>query len=62
MRTFKIAKPYTGPKDKFKTKKQRKAAMADGVCKARLSRSGLWDDTRAKSSLKVYRVGEEPKI
>ncbi len=37
-----------------------RADIADGVMKARLVRSGLWNpDAAMKSSLKVYRAGEQ---
>jgi hypothetical protein len=64
MQTFKISsRAYNGPKFRGKRgKKKRKALMQDGICKARLVRSGLWDSRAAKSKLVVYRVGESPPV
>lgn len=66
MRTFKIKRRlpkhvYAGVK-KNKQKAMQKSKLTEGEHKARLKRSGLWDESAArKCKLVVYRVGEEPK-
>ena len=59
MRTFKRLYRYHGPKPKTRAEKcERKAAMVNGALKARLIRSGLWDESAARAghSLTVTRV------
>ncbi len=57
---------HHGPNPKLRNgtpaeKAKLRARLADGAMKARLKRSGLWDSGAAmKSSLKVYRAGEQP--
>lgn len=55
-----------GPKPRLRNatpaqKSSLKAALIDGAMKARLRRSSLWNqDAEMHSSIKVYRLGEEP--
>lgn len=59
MRTFKISPKHYNIRGLSKARLGQ--LKKEGVSKARLKRSGLWDAS-CKSKLKIYRVGEEPKL